>query len=288
MGKIIGFAGRLGSGKSELAKICEEKGYRRIAFAMPLKQLVADVIKVDISDINELKNVEKDYSLTKLEFMYIATETGIPYQFVLEEMEGVKFTTVRQLLQFIGTNLIRKHNPNWHVNRLRNVITGLDADYVIDDVRFPNELELIKEFGGDAWFIIRPMVENISNHESETSLDWRDFGTKIIINDNGLERFKFRWESFLSHYEQSIAARDKYMKSDCLIHLYSEVEEPLSMFELLEIPMCLFKFKDIEFDCEKIEKVTMDGKKIVTIQYNDGTSIILDNPLNIEDLKRCL
>ena len=78
------------------------------------------------------------------------------------------------------------------------------------------------------------------------------------------------------------------MKSDCLIHLYSEVEEPLSMFELLEIPMCLFKFKDIEFDCEKIEKVAMDGKKIVTVQYNDGTSIILDNPLNIEDLKRCL
>ena len=60
MSKIVGFAGRLQSGKTELARICEKMGYERIYFAMPLKKLVADLIHVKVDEINSLKNVEKD------------------------------------------------------------------------------------------------------------------------------------------------------------------------------------------------------------------------------------
>ena len=95
----------------------------------------------------------------------------------------VKFKTVRQLLQFIGTDLIRKYNTNWHVNRIRKMIDK-NKNYVFDDVRFKNELNLVKELGGECWFIIRPIINNVSNHESETSLTWRDFGNKIIINNS--------------------------------------------------------------------------------------------------------
>ena len=61
MGKIIGFGGRIGSGKSELAKICQDAGFKKLYFALPLKQLVSNLINVKLVEINELKNVEKDY-----------------------------------------------------------------------------------------------------------------------------------------------------------------------------------------------------------------------------------
>ena len=62
---IIAFSGRIGSGKSELAKICQNKGFEKLYFALPLKQLVANLIHVGIEDINPLKNVEKKYKFTK-------------------------------------------------------------------------------------------------------------------------------------------------------------------------------------------------------------------------------
>ena len=254
---------------------------------MPLKKLVADLINVSIKEINSLKNVEKDYKLYKTDYLFISKETGIPFETVEKEMSKVQFKTVRQLLQFIGTDLIRKYNANWHVNRIRNLIEK-DKNYVFDDVRFPNELNLIKELGGDCWFIIRPAINNVSNHESETSLTWRDFGNKIIINDKSLTIFKFRWELFFESYDEAMIKRNKYVNSKCLQDLYDVVTEPLSIFDLLELSIHLFKYKEREFDCDNIEKVTQDKDLIVDITYKDGSHEIISNAVNIEDLKICL
>lgn len=287
MGKIISFSGRISAGKSELAKICEEAGYEKLYFAKPLKQLVADLIKVDISEINNLKNIEKDYKFGKLEYLFLSKETHIKYETVEEEMKPVEFKTVRQLLQFIGTDLIRKYNTNWHVNKIREMIDPT-KNYVFDDVRFPNELNLIKELGGDAWFIIRPDISTVSNHESETSLTWRDFGNKIIINDSNLNVFKFRWETFFNNYDASMLKRDKYVNSNCITHLYSEIAEPLSVFELLEMSIHMFKYKEREFDCNSIAKITQNEDMTVDIEYKDGSHEIIANAISIEDLKICI
>lgn len=287
MGKIISFSGRIGSGKSELAKICQEAGYEKIYFALPLKQLVAKLIHVPLEAINELKNVENDYHFNKLDYMFLSKETHIPFETVEIEMSPVKFTTVRQLLQFIGTDLIRKYNTNWHVNKIRELIDK-DKDYVIDDVRFKNELDLVRELGGIAWFIIRPKIDNVSNHESEISLTWRDFGNKIIINDSSLNMFKFRWETFFSNYEKSCEKRQKCLNSDCIINMYGEMTEPLSVLELLEISIHLFKYKPRTFDCEEIEKVTQEEDNTVDIEYKNGTHELVQNAISIEDLKMCL
>lgn len=290
MGKIISFSGRIGAGKSELARICEDAGYKKLYFAEPLKKLVADLIRVKAEEINDLKNVEKDYRFMKMDYLFLATQTGIPVKTIEEEMSKVEFKTVRQLLQFIGTDIIRKYNTNWHVNKIRELIRKSDKsiNYVFDDVRFKNELDLIKELGGDCWFIIRPKIDNVSNHESETSLTWRDFGNKIIINDSSLELFKFRWETFFKSYDKSISAREKALKSDCVINLYGEITEPLSVFELLEASMWLFKYKERIFDCNTINKVTQNEDNSVDIEYKDGTHEIVYNPINVEDLKICL
>ena len=284
---IIGFGGRIGSGKSELAKICQKAGFEKLYFALPLKQLVADLIHVKLEEINDLKNVEKDYKFGKIDYIFLWKETHIPYETIEKEMSPVKFKTVRQLLQFIGTDLIRKYNVNWHVNKIREMIDP-KKNYIIDDVRFPNELNLIRELGGDCWFIIRPKIDNVSNHESETALTWRDFGNKIIINDDGLNLFKFRWETFFENYDKSMLTREKYLKSDCLANLYSEISESLSVFDILEVSIHLFKYKERDFDCESIESVTQNSSGAVHILYKDGTTEVVKNPINIEDLKVCL
>ena len=264
MGKIIGFGGRIGSGKSELASICQEAGYKKLYFALPLKKLVADLIHVKLEEINDLKNVEKDYVFYKTDYLFLSKETGIPFETVEKEMSPIKFKTVRQLLQFIGTDLIRKYNTNWHVNRIRQMIDK-NENYVIDDIRFPNELNLVRELGGDCWFIIRPTIDNVSNHESETSLTWKDFGNRIIINNASLNLFKFRWETFFSHYDESISKRNKYISSKCVADLYEVISEPLSIFELLEMSIWLFRYKGREFDCEAIKSVTQDEEMGVDI-----------------------
>ena len=283
---IIGFGGRIGSRKSELAKICQDAGFEKLYFALPLKQLVADLINVKLEEINDLKNVEKDYKFGKLDYLFLGKETHIPYETIEKEMSPIKFKTVRQLLQFIGTDLIRKYNVNWHVNKVKAMIDK-DKNYVIDDIRFPNELNLIRELGGETWFIIRPKIDNVSNHESETALTWRDFGNKIIINDAGLNLFKFRWSTFFEQYEKSMQLRNRYITSDCLANLYSEISEPLSVFDILEISMYLFKYKERDFDCDLIDKITQNENGVVDIEYKDGSHELVDNPINIEDLKVC-
>lgn len=287
MGKIISFSGRIGAGKSVLAKICEENGFEKLYFAMPLKKLVADLIHVNIDEINGLKNVDKEYSFNKLDYLFISKETHIPFNIVEEEMSKVEFRTVRQLLQFIGTDLIRKYNVNWHVNKIRGLIDK-EKNYVFDDVRFANELNLIRELGGDAWFVVRPKIDNVSNHESETTLTWKDFGNKVIINDGGLSIFKFRWETFLKTYDKSMSARNKYINSDCVSKLYSDISEPLSTLDVLEISIHLFKYKERKFICSDIKNVVQLEDKTVDIEYNDGSHEIVKNSLNIEDLKMCL
>lgn len=284
---IIAFSGRIGSGKSELAKICQNKGFEKLYFALPLKQLVANLIHVDIEDINPLKNVEKKYKFTKKDYIYLANETNIPFETIRDEMKNVKLNTVRQLLQFIGTDLIRKYNPNWHVNKIKTMIDK-NKNYVFDDVRFPNELNLIKELGGDCWFIIRPIINNVSNHISEISLTWKDFDDKVIINDGNLEKFIYKWTVFFENYDKALKIRDKYTTSNTFKKILYNIFEPLSAADMLEISTEFYSYKPRTFNKENIQNITQDNNNVVTITYKDNTKELVKNAINIEDMKLIL
>lgn len=284
---IIAFSGRIGSGKSELAKICQNKGFEKLYFALPLKQLVANLIHVGIEDINLLKNVEKKYKFTKKDYIYLSNETNIPFETIRDEMKNVKLNTVRQLLQFIGTDIIRKYNPDWHVNKIKTMIDK-DKNYVFDDVRFPNELKLIKELGGDCWFIIRPIINNVSNHISEISLTWKDFDDKVIINDGNLEKFIYKWTVFFENYDKALKIRDKYTTSNTFKKILYNIFEPLSAADMLEISTEFYSYKPRTFNKENIQNITQDNNNVVTITYKDNTKELVKNAINIEDMKLIL
>ena len=218
--KIISFGGRIASGKGELSKICEEYGFTIVRFATALKCLVSELVGFEIMHDTSAKDRVINLILSSDQMRYISDKTSIPYENVANELEGKHIIRVRDALQLIGTNLIRKYNPNWHVDKLREEIySDKSKNYVIEDMRYPNEKNMIDEMGGECWYIVRPTFDHVSNHRSEISLSWYDFGNHVIINDSTLSNFKDSWREYMS----TIYMNDKKYDSP-ILGCYSKSE----------------------------------------------------------------
>jgi len=98
--------------------------------------------------------------------------------------------TAREVLQFIGTDIFRKIDPDIWVNLLLNKINKEYEEYampdisIIDDCRFPNEISLLKQYGAKVIYLTRKIHKD--DHISENLLskidkDQFDF---IINNQN--------------------------------------------------------------------------------------------------------
>ena len=96
--------------------------------------------------------------------------------------DGVKDEHGRYLLQYIGTDVIRKARQDYWVDFVVGILRMFpnDWDYVlIPDCRFPNEIAMLdKVFHGHVTHlrVVRPLfqtdlTEEQQNHPSETSLD---------------------------------------------------------------------------------------------------------------------
>ena len=192
MNKLIAFAGRKRSGKDLLSNAIVEhnttvnkKNTIILTVAAYLKNMCCDLLTIDNSTLLEWKDSDKIFSIKPNDrwFNLISSRTAIPKKDIIKELHEIEITNVRQLLQILGTDIIRKYNPNWHIDCLTKDILDYREthDIIIDDVRFPNERKAVEDLGGTVYFIIRPDCFDISNHISETSLKWHYFNDEIII-----------------------------------------------------------------------------------------------------------
>ena len=95
--------------------------------------------------------------------------------------DGNKNKAGRELLQTVGTDVIRKQNPDYWVEFIADFLKMFPNlwDYVIiPDCRFPNELDVLREHGLDVTHVrvVRfnfesPLTLEQKNHPSETALD---------------------------------------------------------------------------------------------------------------------
>ena len=288
---IIGICGRKESGKSVIGSVCKEYGYEVIRFAEPLKLLISNLIKVDRKDLDALKTVESEYVFSDDDFEFISNETGIPIHFVSSILKGNTYHTVRDLLQVIGTDLIRKYNVNWHVDKTREYVeSNKNTNFLIDDVRFPNEVDMIRELGGTCWFIIRPKLNNISNHISETALKWQDFDN-LIVNDKDEETLRQNWELFMSKgYENSL--NERYQTLDNIIG-NKDLQTEMWINEEYEKALATLFISKYEFSYRPRFLYEFDGKMIIDaeghlkyVKYGENTVETIENPFEIEDLKK--
>lgn len=90
----------------------------------------------------------------------------------------------RQTAQYIGTDIIRDYDPNWWVKLMdmhyqANIVDPFLKTIIIDDLRFPNELEWCEMAGfltvklevSEYTQILRGADPVKLNHESDTALD---------------------------------------------------------------------------------------------------------------------
>ena len=129
--------------------------------------------------------------------------------------DGKKNDEGRQLLQEIGTDIVRNNDPDFWVDFVKRFVSVFEGswDYVIiGDCRFKNEISWAKEpgVGGIHLRVVRPGYDNgltdeQKRHISETDLDDVD-PDYLLINDGSVIDLDQKIVSFL----ESINAGFKY------------------------------------------------------------------------------
>jgi|TARA_Y200000002_G_scaffold337469_1_gene306242 hypothetical protein len=153
---LIGLCGYIGSGKNAVAEmLVKNHGYEQDSFAKSLKDAVSAVFGWP----RELLEGNTPHSREWRE---------APDTWWTEQLEMP--VSPRLALQVIGTEVFRGkyHNNIWVASLLRRV--G-DRKVVVSDVRFPNEIKLIQEYGGKVIWVKRDMPE------------WANTGMEASIGD---------------------------------------------------------------------------------------------------------
>ena len=190
MNKVIGFAGRMRNGKTQAAlHLVGKYDYLKLSCAGALKELCAKLLNIDLDTLNEMKNNNVPINVKPDErwIDIISNCIDVDKDIITHDLENIVFKDVRDVLQYVGTDIIRKHKENWHVDILRSEIASLlEQGYkvVIDDVRFTNECDMIKEFGGEVYFVNRSGYNICSSHQSEHDLNDDMFDYEHTIYNN--------------------------------------------------------------------------------------------------------
>lgn len=110
--------------------------------------------------------------------------------------DGNKDEHGRQLLQYVGTDVIRGQAPDYWVDFIISILKMFDGewDYVlIPDSRFPNEIDKLRDSGFCVEHVrivrphfISPLTKEQQQHPSETALD-NVAPDRYIINDGTLD-----------------------------------------------------------------------------------------------------
>jgi hypothetical protein len=282
---IISFSGRQHSGKTLLADICQSKGYKIMYFADELKELVCLLLNIKRGFLELNKDVIQSYQINEnINYNELSSLLEIKESILKQELENKFFDSIRSAMQFMGTDLIRKYNPNWHVKQIsKKIVKG--QKYCFGDCRFTNEKEFIESIGGECWFIIRPNIniKYLSNHKSETECNWTMFENKIIINEMN-ENFVNQWKEYL---ETKNIANLTISKSTILLNINKELDYYVIGFlqsYLFTDNNFIFYFKNKKH----IEFLKKYFNNLIDFEIINNNLIkgIIGNPFIIENIKR--
>ncbi len=154
--RIIGLCGRAGSGKDTAAQALISEGFVRIAFADPLKEAARAI-----------------FGLTR-------KQTDGDLKEVVDKFWG---KSPRRIMQLLGTEAVRGciDDDVWIKAARRRVIRLPSRRVVITDVRFPNEADAIRSWGGEIWRIERPGLNAVEPHASETAM--QDYKADLTVRN---------------------------------------------------------------------------------------------------------
>jgi len=202
---IIGICGLIGCGKGTVGDILvDDYGFTKLSFADKLKDGVATVFNWDRAMLEGDTVESREWRETQDDFW--TRETG-------------RTITPRLVLQEFGTDCMRHGFDDgiWVSLVKQELVKHPNKNFVIPDVRFPNEANMIKSIHGEVWRVRRGQdpvwmrmyqdigVEPKDVHESEWRWAKVDFN-HIIYNDLGIDELRSQVKGLLASNEHLVSA----------------------------------------------------------------------------------
>ena len=190
---IVLLGGKKKSGKSEVSLILKNKGYSVLSFAGKLKRSLANASNISEKDFydNKKKEVLFDCELNTQSFMsYVYVDFKVSVENRILNTRPV--TSIRDMMQYVGTDVLRSIEDQIHIRFFLEEIKNTIGNIVIDDGRFLNELQAVKnEFPTDTISIYLNSNKNIKtdSHLSENAVSEKDFDF-VIDNDSTIANLK--------------------------------------------------------------------------------------------------
>lgn len=185
---IIGFTGLKHSGKDTAALALLDKGWERVAFADPVREMlyVLNPYVAEMPWSHPRKGLQRWAELID----------ALGYDVVKDMPEA------RRLMKTFATEVMRDMvDQDFWLNLGLKKIDQLDIDardVAITDVRFDNEAKAIFRREGHVILIVRPGLENDDDHVSEAGVNLR-FVNHTIINDGSIEDLHGKVRDVLEH-----------------------------------------------------------------------------------------
>jgi hypothetical protein len=177
---LIGLTGVAGSGKDTVREILDARhGYDGIAFADPIRDMLRELL--DSVGVDEKWMTERELKEREI------PELGASY---------------RQMAQLLGTEWGRTLHPDFWLKIAESRIALFrkfgSPGVVISDVRFPNEAAWVKAQGGVVWKILRPGIEAVRAHASESLVDTLPYDY-VIDNRGSIADLKYAVDMALEY-----------------------------------------------------------------------------------------
>jgi hypothetical protein len=201
---IIGFAGKAATGKTTAAKFLKDVLTDEVLI-VPMAMVLRDEVEAFLRAIGADESVPLVYGCQedKVQVFYVDQQRALDScdkwgHFITENREiqdrpGQTAVTVRRILQWWGTEYRRAQDHDYWTKAWAAKIGDYDlqqGQLLVDDIRFSNELTVLREQKGLIIKIERPGFDGANNHSSETSLDDFSGWDGVIVNDGTLEQFR--------------------------------------------------------------------------------------------------
>lgn len=191
--KIFGVTGKAGHGKDTLCKLIQEidTSFTVLHFADELKSIAMDVFGLSEYDVYNPEGKEKPLPEPidiDRHLLLLQNRTGLTLR------TANKFaSTPRQLLQYLGTDYVRKASPTYWLDIIMKKANALGGKVLIPDTRFLNEAETIRKLGGQVIRVTRSdgLLGSSPAHASEVEQESIKADLTVLNTYGDMNTLKF-------------------------------------------------------------------------------------------------
>lgn len=195
MQHILGLTGFAGAGKDTVADLLVAHArFRKLAFADALRAEVAEGFGVSVGDLADpaakhrptsalaMRRAPRDFLAAVVLSLSVAApdhRTPLSNEWLDEPRAP------RQILQWWGTEYRRAQHDRYWTRIMASRLVGYQRDgetrFVITDVRFDNEADMVRASGGTLWQVTRPGCNGSAEGAHVSAVDGSRFNPEAVI-----------------------------------------------------------------------------------------------------------